>query len=446
MTTLRLWWLLRRRGGVDRSDPARLTGALAVIAFAATTAITLVVLGGFQAFLRRADEGLQLGGYDGWAWVLLAGFAVVLLLVPLTTLGGAAARLAMARRDARLAALRLAGGTTGQAAGLTLLEAGAQAATGALVGIGGYLALLPLVARLRFQDRTFEWHELWVGPGPLALAVLAIVLVALVSAASSLARVAVTPLGVAARVTPPGLRAVRLVGIAVVLAGVIAVNVLTDHAGEAIAIGAVLGVIGAGLAVVNVVGPWVLGLTGRIAAGTSRGVATLLAGRRITDDPRTAWRSVGGVALATFIAGITSIVAMLPADTGDGSDAIYLADIRTGGLLTLAIAGLLAGVSTGVMQAGRVIDQRQSYRNLVLAGTRRRTLESARLRETVIPLVAAMGTAAGMMLLVMVPLIGVSAFVQPAVLLQFVLSVLGAAGLVLLGAAASGLVARRVTT
>ncbi|WP_051208301.1 hypothetical protein [Propionicicella superfundia] len=443
MSTLRLWWLLRRRRQVDTSDPARLTGVLAVIAFAVTTAMALVVGGGFLAFWRRADAGTSVGDYDGGSYVFLAGFAVLLLLVPLTTLGAAAARLAVARRDARLAALRLAGGTTAQVSALTVLDATLQSVLGGLLGIAGYVALLPVVAHLNFQGRTFDIAELWVGVPVLLGAFAGVVVVALVSALSSLGRVTITPLGVATRVTPPALRAVRVLSVVVAFVALLAANALSGQAGMLVVV-LLMAVIAAGMATLNIVGPFILGIVGRIAAGTSRNVATLLAGRRIADDPRTAWRSVGGVALATFIAGITAVAGLVSPDSLDEGQRIFATDLSTGGLLALAIAGVLAAVSTGVLQAGRVIDQRQEYRSLVLAGTDRRTLDRARLRETLIPLVAGMSTSTGFMLLFSVPIIGAGAFAQPMVLLRFLIGVLGAGALVLLGAAASGLIARRM--
>lgn len=441
MTTLRLWWLLRRRSS-GSSDPAGLTGVLAVIAFAVTTTVALVVVGGLTAFVQRSLL-TQDPTTDG-TYVFMAAFAAMLLLVPLTTLGGAAARLAVARRDARLAALRLAGATNPQVATLTVLDSGVQALIGAVIGVAGYAAVLPAVARLTFQGRPFEITELWVGvPGVLA-AVGAVLAIALFSAISSLGRVAITPLGVAARTTPPALHVFRVVSLLVAVVAVVVVNAGLG-AGGMVMIFVLIAMVAAGMGTLNLVGPFVLGLVGRITAARAKTPATLLAGRRIVDDPKTAWRSVGGVALATFIAGITAVAALFGSvSTDNPQDAELVRDIGTGGLLTLAIAGLLAAVSTGVMQAGRVIDQRQAYRNLVLAGTDTRTLDAARFRETLIPLLAAMGTAAVTMLVILAPLIGLSTFAQPVVLVQYVLSVLGAGGLVLLGAAASRLVARRV--
>ncbi|WP_108720062.1 hypothetical protein [Miniimonas sp. S16] len=445
MTTLRLWALLRRRGRTDTHDPAGLTTVLAVVAFAVTTGMALVLLGGFLALLARSEAGAAIGSYDAGLYPILAGFAVLLLLVPLTTLGGAAARLAVSRRDARLAALRLAGATSGQVGTLAVLDAVAQAVVGAVLGVALYAALLPAVAQLRFQGRTFEIAELWVGAGPLALTVLAVVLIAAWSALLGLRRVVITPIGVAARTTPPGLRAMRLLAVVLALIALTVVQAVMKNAVGMLMLVFVVGVVAAGMATLNLVGPFVLGLVGRATAARARSAATLLAGRRLADDPRTAWRSVGGVALATFIAGATSIVALFDTTMASSpGDAIVLQDLKTGGLLTLAIAGVLAGVSTGVMQAGRVIDQRSAYRALALAGADTRVLDAARGRETVIPLVAAVGTATVTMLMFMVPLLGAGMWLQPAVLLQFVGAVAAAVACVLLGAAAARGVAHRM--
>lgn len=433
-----MWRLLRRRGAAS-TDPQRLTTVLAIIAFAVATAMLLVVLGGVGAFIERAaapGADADAGSYVVFAWV-----ATGLLVVPLTTLGAAAARLAVARRDARLAALRLAGASTGQVTGLTVLDAAAQAVTGAVLGVVGYLALLPLVAQLRFQGRTFELAELWTGV-PIVLAALAgVVLVAVASAAMSLRRVAITPLGVANRVRPPGLTWLRA-AVAVVAVG--AFTIVTTGAGQP-----GLGVIGVmlviGFSTLNLVGPFTVWVVGRVTARRARTAATLLAGRRMIDDPKTAWRSVGGVALATFIAGLASITTVFSsASESSPADQVFFGDIATGGYLTLAIAGLLAAVSTGVMQAGNVIAQRTEYRALSLAGTDLRVLDSARMRETFIPLVVTVGTSAGFALLFMLPVLGAGMLAQVSVVVQFVLSVLAATGLVLLGAAASRTVVRDV--
>ena len=91
------------------------------------------------AWKRQISDPTSLAQFST-AYVALAVFACMLLVVPFVALAGSAARLAASRRDARLAALRLAGATTGQVVRLTALDAAGQALIGALIGIAGYCA------------------------------------------------------------------------------------------------------------------------------------------------------------------------------------------------------------------------------------------------------------------------------------------------------------------
>lgn len=178
MSTFALWRLFHRPArGVRGSDSADSTTMLAVFAFAAATAIFLTVLGGLHGFIWRAspdhtiacllDEShcsatalaahkhviatsaaaADQANYAS-TYIMLALFACLLLLVPFAALAGSAARLAASRRDARLAALRLAGATTGQVVRLTAFDSALQALAGALIGIAGYFALMPLILSL----------------------------------------------------------------------------------------------------------------------------------------------------------------------------------------------------------------------------------------------------------------------------------------------------------
>src|SRR5690606_28183774 len=142
-------------------------------------------------------------------YVLFAWIAVVLLVVPLLALGGAAARLGVSRRDARLSTLRLLGATPREVVVLTVLETASQGLVGAALGIVGYGLLLPVFTRIPFLGEPFSAAELWVGWPVLLGNLVAVPLLAAASGAVSLRRVVVSPLGVARRQTPPGLRWVR---------------------------------------------------------------------------------------------------------------------------------------------------------------------------------------------------------------------------------------------
>jgi hypothetical protein len=58
-------------------------------------------------------------------------------------------------------------------------------------------------------------------------------------------------------------------------------------------------------------GSWLTMCAARLAAGTARGAAGLLCARRLADDPKAAFRSVGGLVLAVFVG--TVVAGVVPA-------------------------------------------------------------------------------------------------------------------------------------
>ena len=71
---------------------------------------------------------------------------------------------------------------------------------------------------------------------------------------------------------------------------------------------------------VNVVGTWVVAMRARSRAKHPKDAATMIAMRRILDNPKRAWRNVSGVALAVFIAGMTSVCGLLATGIGGNHD------------------------------------------------------------------------------------------------------------------------------
>lgn len=413
MSALRLWLRLTRV-----QDDQRLTVVLALVAFAAATGALLTVLGGYGAF--NARDGAEV-------YQVLALVATAILVVPVITLGGAAARLAIARRDQRLSALRLAGATNTQVASMALADAVVQALSGALLGVVLYLIALPGVALINFEGRAFRWSELWVGVPTLAVVVLGVTLLAVVSAGASLTRIVVSPLGVAARVTPRGLSWIRAAVVALALVVWLFVAQELDLAD----IGGTVVVLAVCFGLMNLVGPFVLGLAGRFAAHRAKDVPRLVAARRLVDDPKSAWRTVSGVAMATFVAGVLSVAPGL-ARVSDGMGVDHLStDILTGAIVTLVIAAILAAVSSGVTQAGRVLDLRREYRTLHLSGAEVGTLRSVQLREAWLPLRFAVSVAAGIAMVMVLPLSGLAGMAVVPGLLLFVGGVVGSLLLVM---------------
>ncbi|MBO9555319.1 FtsX-like permease family protein [Cellulomonas sp.] len=399
--------LLRRAGGRD----ARITTALACTAFAVVTALALSVAGGLLAFQARAAEPVPSGGHVfGYLYVSLAWTALALLVVPLITLGGAAARLGVSRRDARLSALRLIGVTPREVVGLTLVETAWQGLVGAVAGCVLYVLLIPFWTLFVFQDRPFTFGELWVGPLVLAGALVVIPLLAAGSGAVSLRQVVVSPLGVSRRVRAPGLRAVRVLVAGVLMIGFIVVSIAMRSFG-AVAIGVLLGSFGAAFLALNAIGPWVLRQFGGRRLRAARTPEQLLAARRLLDDPKAAWRVVGGLGLAGFVAGALAVVPVLAAAQAerDATSEIIGHDLTTGGLLTLSLTFVVAAVSAGITQAASVLDRRREYALQHLAGLPSDLLDRVRRREVLGPLVLVSVGSAALALVMLSPLFGLLA-------------------------------------
>ncbi|GAB3568034.1 hypothetical protein GCM10027344_31290 [Spelaeicoccus albus] len=240
--------------------------------------------------------------YYGLAWL-----AVLLMAVPLVTLGGAAARLGVSRRNARLAALRLAGATPRQVVGMTAVESMVHAGTGAVIGAVLSIVLLPIAGVVPFQGSGFGFAGLWIGVVPLLAVLAGVVILAGVSSVLGLRRVVVSPLGVAARTTPPGVSWIRAL---VFFAVIIGWNVLArSPAGFGISM--VLIALFCVFSVIGVIGPWLVAMMAKIRARSATGPVNLLAARRLLDDPKGAWRGVSGLALAGFVAAIVSVMPAL---------------------------------------------------------------------------------------------------------------------------------------
>lgn len=397
---------------------------------------------------------------------LLTLIATVLMVVPLLVFGGAAARLTVARRDQRLAALRLIGATPRQVVAMTTAEAVLTGAVGAVAGAVLYALSIPLISGISLGGGTWFTSDLWVGVLPLLGVLAGVPLLVGVSALAGLRRVVVSPLGVARWQTPKSMTVLRL-------AGFVAVLIAFATFGQA-SIALALLFVGLSFLALALIGPWVVGLLGRVVAATARTPQRLLAGRRLVDDPKSAWRTVSGVALTGFVAGFLALVPSLPtaspgepagkltidvsdvngvhaaerartlldgaqvpakvtlekhrktgtlnvrvdsggapeinraktalsglvpghtptttADTQVDSD-VLMGDIGTGTRIVLIASFLVAIASAGITGVSSVLDRRQTYALLRLAGTPLRVLNRARRQETMIPLVVMGGGA-----------------------------------------------------
>jgi hypothetical protein len=198
------------------------------------------------------------------------------------------------------------------------------------------------------------------------------------------------------------------------------------------AAGALVGALAVGFATLNAVGPWVLGLVGKVQLRRATTPARLLAARRLLDDPRAAWRVVGGLGLAGFVAGALAILPSITAvDTSqDPQGAILQDDLVTGAMVTLVVAFLLAAVSAGIAQAASVLDRRREIALQNLAGTPVELLDSVRRRSVLVPLLFVAVGSAGTALVMFLPLLGTAAVTSPAGVLMLAAFLTGGCALV----------------
>ncbi|AXK46007.1 FtsX-like permease family protein [Brachybacterium saurashtrense] len=420
--------LLRRRGA--------LADVLPVLAFAAATAITGTVIGGAAAFVGRLPDGsgsVATGEASLIPFLVSCAMVASVLLIPSAVgLGGSAARLSLARREQDLATIRLVGGTAGQVGAVAVLDVAAQALLGGLLGVVLHLLVTPPLTALDFGITPFTTADLLMPWWAYPLLVLGMVLLAAGSAAVSLLGVVLSPLGVARSSRTVRMSVMRVVSWAVLVVAFLLVAqlgsvLLGPIADGMVFIAVMILFIGAVVAAVNLVGPYLVWALALLAARVAPVPSLLVGARRLAAAPKAGWRAVSGITFALVIAGFLTVLALLT--RGDGfrgeEDLMMATALSTGGLLTLGIAAVLAAVSTGVTQTARVIDQAPLLRAQHVAGAQVGQLHRARIVEIVLPVLLSSVLATFTALLVVVAVLG-GAPDDPQVAVQYLASVLGA--------------------
>lgn len=232
-------------------------------------------------------------------YVALVWIALGLLVLPAIALTMQIARLLATRREERSAALQLVGAEPGWTMRAAIFETATAAAAGALVGaaIGVPVARLLLV-ELSFNGTTWFAGDLTT-PWPLIVAAV-VGLPALTGLATAAAhRSSGSPLGAIQRHRPRPLRASRLLFLPLA-AGMMLWGLTTlDGDGSVVPL---LIALAAVVACTAVVGPLVVLALGHAIRRVWRRPATLLAARRMIDEPRAVWRIASGPVLAAFVA------------------------------------------------------------------------------------------------------------------------------------------------
>jgi hypothetical protein len=227
---------------------------------------------------------------------LLSGVGVVVLLVPSLVLVASASRLTAARRERRLAALRLAGATPAQVTAMVAAETGLAAAAGAVLGVAAGPLLHVLATYVAWDGGTWFAGDFALGLVPVVLVAVTIPALVVGAAVAGLRRVVNRPLTATGGHTRKPLSGIRLLFVPAA-AGLFFLSLTRDGGDMLLPILVSLGIL---MWSPTVVGPWVTSALGGVFARVWRRPATLLAGRRLRDDPKAAYRASAGVVLAVF--------------------------------------------------------------------------------------------------------------------------------------------------
>jgi hypothetical protein len=266
-------------------------------------------------------------GINGNGITLILSVVIAGLLFPVLIFIGGATRLSAARREQRFAAMRLVGATPRQISVISAVESSIAAIVGVAVGFGLFFVLRPELAAIPFTGDPFFTSDLSLTLPDLLFIVLGIPIAAAVAARLALRRVSISPLGVSRRVTPRPPRAWRVVPL---VAGLVELGYFAylhdvgadSHAPVSTEVGAFLSGILLTMTGLIIAGPWLTMLGSGLMARYATRPATLIAGRRLADNPTAGFRAISGLVLAVFVGScalgvITTIVAYDGGTAGD---------------------------------------------------------------------------------------------------------------------------------
>ncbi|HEY1819458.1 MAG TPA: FtsX-like permease family protein [Trebonia sp.] len=294
------------------------------------------------------------GGAPASATDLILAVTALAILAPVLIFIATATRLSAARREERFAAMRLVGATRRQVSLLAATESTVAATLGVAAGFGIFFLLRVPVAGIPFIGAPFF-------PSDLSLSLLDVLVVAIgvpaaaaVAARLALRRVHISPLGVARRATPKPPGAWRVVPL---VAGLAELSFWTVH-GHPASISGQIQAFASSFAIILVglfiAGPWLTMAAARAMARWTSRPGTLIAARRLADDPRAAFRAVSGLVLALFI----TTVAVVAISTQNAKDVTRFGSVAESHVLTdqvsasSQVSNSINGVSQGTSPPG----------------------------------------------------------------------------------------------
>jgi len=232
---------------------------------------------------------------------LIVSVVTLALLFPVLIFIATATRLSAARREQRFAAMRLTGAAPRQISLIAAVESAVAGVAGTAAGFGIFFALRVPLAAIPFTGQRFFPGDLSLNVPDILLIGFGIPAAAAVTARITLRRVRRAPLGVTRRVTPTpptGWRALPLLAGLADLAYYVAAGSPSSIPGQILAYLPGFALIMVGLVLI---GPWLTRIGASALTRRAGRPATLIAARRLADDPRAGFRAVTGLVLALFV-------------------------------------------------------------------------------------------------------------------------------------------------
>ncbi|MFI7599258.1 FtsX-like permease family protein [Actinoplanes sp. NPDC049681] len=341
--------------------PGRMAGTIGPAALPAPDSLVAVV-GYTPAELSQRPGAVRVARIpDGppancpggcWAGIPSSGLQLILavvaaaLIFPLLILVGSATRLNATRREQRFAAMRLVGATPRQVSTVAAVESTVSTVAGTVGGFVLFYAFRDMLAAIPFTGAPMFPSDLSPGVGGTLAVAVGVPAAAALVARFALRRVRISPLGVSRRVTPRAPRAYRLMPLAL---GVTELAFFVGRRpettdGQILAFLPGILIVMAGLVIA---GPWLTMAGSRLLARRARRPESLIAARRLADDPRAGFRAVGGLVLALFVTSVAvGVMTTIAADRQqpgvgyDGELGLIFRDPRTAPTGPVAPAGL----------------------------------------------------------------------------------------------------------
>jgi hypothetical protein len=255
-------------------------------------------------------------GIDAKGLDLVLPVVALAMLVPVLVFIATATRLSAARREQRFAAMRLTGAVPRQISVIAAVESTVAALLGVAAGVGIFFGPRGPLAAIPFTGEPFFPGDLSLRLPDILIVAIGVPVAAAAAARLALPRVHISPLGVTRRVTPEPPGAGRVLPLLAGLAELgfwVVRGVPKTIPGQVQALLPGFALVMAGLVLA---GPWLTMAGAQIMARRTSRAATLIAARRLADNPRAAFRAVSGLVLALFI----TTVAAVTISTQDAKD------------------------------------------------------------------------------------------------------------------------------